>query len=109
MAAPDDTVMLRVYLGEADSTGHHATYKQVILTLRGLGIKGATAMRGISGYGGRSLLHAASPLRLSVDLPIIIEAVDERKKIEGAIRTISPMVKGGLIVVIPVTAYDTVT
>lgn len=105
MEAVEDAVMLRVYLGESDKVGRHAAYKAIVQKLREAGIWGATATRGLYGFGKRSLLHAASPLRLSEDLPIIVEAVDSRKKIEGVIPLIAPLVKGGLIVAVPVKAY----
>ena len=105
MEAVQDAYMLRVYLGETDKVGRHAAYKAIVHKLRERGIWGATVTRGLYGFGKKSVLHAASPLRLSQDLPIVVEAVDSRQKIEAVIAEIAPMVKGGLIVTVPVKAY----
>lgn len=105
MELVEDAVMLRIYVGESDKVGRHAAYKAIVQTLRKEGIWGATATRGVYGYGKRSLLHAASPLRLSEDLPIVVEAIDSRKKIDAVIPRLAPMVKGGVIVTLPVRAY----
>lgn len=90
-------LVLRIYLGEADKHGHEALYKHIVKLLRERGIWGATASRGLMGYGGKSVLHAASPLRLSQDLPIIIEAVDHEDKIEAILPEINVLVKEGLV------------
>lgn len=105
MEVVEKAVMLRVYLGESDKVGRKAAYKAIVETLRAEGIWGATALRGVMGFGKKSLLHAASPLRLSVDLPIVVEAVDNAEKIERVLPKIAPMVRGGLIVKVPVEAY----
>lgn len=105
MEAVEEAVMLRIYLGESDKEGRHAAYKAIVHILREKGIWGATATRGLYGFGKKSVLHAASPLRLSEDLPIIVEAVDAHRKIEAVIPKIAPLVKGGLIVTVPVNAY----
>lgn len=105
MELVEEATMLRVYVGESDKIGRHAAYKEIVQVLRREGIWGATATRGLYGYGKRSVLHAASPLRLSEDLPVVVEAVDSRKKIESVIPKLAPMVKGGLIVTLPVRAY----
>lgn len=105
MEVVEDAVMLRIYLGESDKVGHLAAYKAIVHKLRELGIWGATVIRGHYGYGKKSVLHTASPLRLSEDLPIVIEAVDNRQKIEGALPRISSMVQGGLIVILDVQAH----
>lgn len=91
-------VLLRVYLGEADKHGHEALYKHVVKLLRERGVRGATAFRGVMGFGARSVLHAASPLRLSQDLPMLIEAVDAPEKIDAVLPELRAVVKGGLIV-----------
>ena len=97
--------MLRVYVGESDKHEGHPAYKAIVALLRREGIWGATAVRGLYGFGKKSVLHAASPLRLSEDLPIVVEAVDAAKKIEAVLPKLAPLVKGGLIVTVPVKAY----
>ena len=93
----EDALMLRVYLGESDRVGGVPSYKAIVHLLREEGLWGATVLRGIYGFGKKSLLHATSPLRLSTDLPIVIEAVDARKKIEAVLPKVAPLVKGGLV------------
>jgi PII-like signaling protein len=95
-------LMLRIYLGEADKHGHEALYKHLVKLLRERGIWGATAYRGIMGFGAKSVLHAASPLRLSQDLPIVIEAIDRAEKIETLLPELDALMGEGLVVTLPV-------
>jgi len=99
MELDEKAVRVRIYVGESDRYGGLPAYKAVVHYLREQGFWGATVTRGIYGFGKRSLLHTSTPLRLSEDLPIIIEAVDSEKKITAVIPKISEMVKGGLITV----------
>ena len=99
MELDEKALRLKVYLGESDHYGSVPAYKAVVHHLRERGIWGATVTRGVYGYGKRSRLHAASPLRLSEDMPIIIEAVDSERKILEVVPAISDMVKGGLVTV----------
>lgn len=94
----EEAVVLRIYIGEADKHGHEALYKHIVKLLRERGVWGATAFRGVMGYGAKSVLHAASPLRLSQDLPVLIEAVDHADKIEAILPELDALVKEGLIV-----------
>ena len=94
----ENALLLKIYVGEADKYGPEALYKHIVKLLRERGIWGATAFRGVMGYGGKSVLHAASPLRLSQDLPILIEAVDHADKIEGILPEVNELVKEGLVV-----------
>ena len=88
---------LRIYVGEADKHGHEALYKHIVKLLRERGIWGATAFRGVMGYGGKSVLHATSPVRLSQDLPILVEAVDHEEKIEAVLPEVLRLVQEGLV------------
>ncbi|MFA5862190.1 MAG: DUF190 domain-containing protein [Candidatus Thermoplasmatota archaeon] len=97
-----EAVMLRIYVGEADKHGHEALYKHIVRLLRERGIWGATAYRGVMGYGAKSVLHAASPIRLSQDLPIIIEAIDRTDKIDAVLPELDALVKEGLVVTMDV-------
>ena len=83
-------LVLRIYLGEADKHGREALYKHIVRLLRERAIWGATAYRGIMGYGAKSVVHAASPLVLSQDLPIVIEAIDHADKIEAVFAGLTP-------------------
>jgi len=105
MDAVEKAVMLRVYLGESDEVGRKAAYKAIVELLRKEGIAGATVLRGVMGFGKKSVLHTASPLRLSGDLPVVIEVVDAQHHIERVLPKIAPMVRGGLIVKLPVDAF----
>lgn len=105
MELVDDALMLRIYLGESDKHGHEPAYKAIVHLLRREAIWGATVTRGIYGFGKKSVLHTANPLRLSGDLPILIEAVDKREKIVAIVPKVAPLVKGGLVVTLPVQAH----
>lgn len=90
---------MRIYMGESDHYRGIPAYKSVVHLLREKGVWGATVTRGIYGFGKRSVLHASSPLRLSEDMPILVETVDSEKKISSLLAEVSEMVKGGLITV----------
>ncbi len=93
---------LRIYIGESDRYKGKPLYMHILYTLRNNGIRGATVYRGIAGYGSHSLIHTASILRLSEDLPIIIETIDEKEKIEKILPQIKQLVREGLITLDPV-------
>lgn len=97
MELDEKAVRLKVYLGESNHFQGKPAYKAVVQFLREQGIWGATATRGVYGFGKRSVLHAATPMRLSEDLPVIVEAVDSERKIRAVIPELSKMVTGGLI------------
>lgn len=89
--------MLRIYIGESDHAGGGPLSSAIVMKLREAGVAGATVIRGIEGYGASSRLHTASILRLSQDLPIIVEAVDKPERIREVLPAISEMVKDGLV------------
>jgi uncharacterized protein len=93
----EKAVRLKIYLGESDRVDGRPAYQAVVELLRARGLWGATVTRGIYGYGKRSRLHAASALRLSEDLPLIIEVVEAADKVEPLVPELSAMVRGGLI------------
>ncbi|MCE4627996.1 MAG: DUF190 domain-containing protein [Desulfurococcales archaeon] len=95
-------IRLRIYIGESDKYKGKPLYMQILLLLRNSGIRGATVYRGIAGYGSHSLIHTASILRLSEDLPIVIESIDEEEKINQILPKIRELVKEGLITIDPV-------
>jgi len=97
---------LKAYVGEMDQYKGIPTYKAVVHLLREEGIRGATVTRGVYGYGKRSLLHSTSPIRLSTDLPMLIEAVDKEEKIMALIPRIRTMIKDGPITLDEVTVVQ---
>ncbi len=97
-----NTLRLKIYIGENDRWGGKPLYKAIVEKLREMGIAGATVYRGIYGFGKKSRVHSADVMRLSTDLPIIIEVVDRGYKVEKAINEIKPMIRDGMITVEPV-------
>jgi PII-like signaling protein len=93
--------LLRIFVGESDRYRGRPLYEAIVLTARELGIAGATVWRGIEGYGAGSRIHTAKILRLSEDLPILIEIVDTEEKILAALPQLDAMMEaaggGGLI------------
>lgn len=94
---------LSIYIGEKDRYQGQPLYKFIVQKLREIGIIGATVLRGIYGYGRKSRLHSSNLLELSSDMPIVIQSIDEGKKIQDAFNQIKPFIKEGLIIVEPVT------
>ncbi len=91
--------LLSIYIGEADKWRGKPLYAAIIETLKVEKIAGATVVRGVAGFGAHSHIHSAAILRLSEDLPLVIQSVDTPEKIEHAIEIVSPMVNEGLITV----------
>jgi PII-like signaling protein len=94
--------LLRIFVGEADRLDHKPLFEKFVLKARELGLAGATVLRGIEGFGARSrVMHTAKILRLSEDLPIVIEIVDTAEKIEGFMSVAGEMLEragcGGMI------------
>jgi PII-like signaling protein len=94
---PEECSLLRIFLGEADEYRHRPLYRAIVLRARELHLAGATVLRGPMGFGRSNHLHNANILRLSLDLPIVIEIVDERPKIDAFIPELKKMMRGGLI------------
>ena len=93
---------LRIYIGESDKIRGKPLYMHILKLLKSNGIKGATVYRGIAGYGSHSLIHTVNVMRLSEDLPVVIEVVDEADKIERILPLIEDVVEEGLITLDPV-------
>ena len=83
MQLPRDAVLLRIFMGESDRAGSRPLYEAVVMRARESGLAGATVLRGPMGFGLSSHLHTAKILRLSDDLPLIIEIVDSQDKIDA--------------------------
>jgi uncharacterized protein len=97
MHLPEDGKLLRIYLGESDRHDHKPLYEAIVLKARELGLAGATVLRGPMGFGANSRLHTAKILRLSEDLPLIIEIVDTEENIQRLLPHLDEMMKGGLV------------
>ena len=95
--AIEEGYLLRVFVGESDRCGHHPLYESIVLKAREHGLAGATVTRGLMGYGKNSVLHTAKILRLSEDLPMVIEIVDNLEKIESFLPVLDGMVNDGLV------------
>ncbi len=83
MQIPRDAVLLRIFIGEDDKAGHKPLYEAIVLKARELRLGGATVLRGPLGFGRSSVLHTTKILRLSEDLPVVIEIVDAEEKINA--------------------------
>jgi len=97
MQIPDDAVLLRIFIGESDRWNHQPLYEAIVLKAREIHLAGATVVRGSMGFGKSSRLHTAKILRLSMDLPLIIEIVDSEEKINAFLPTLDEMMGGGLV------------
>lgn len=94
---PEECSLLRIFLGEADEYKHRPLYREIVLKAREHQLAGATVLRGPMGFGRSTHLHNAHILRLSLDLPIVIEIVDETEKIRTFLPKLLKMMRGGLI------------
>ena len=97
MQIPNDAVLLRIFLGESDRWEHKPLYEAIVLKARELHLAGATVLRGQMGFGKTSHLHTTKILRLSMDLPLIIEIVDSEEKINAFLPVLDTMIGGGLV------------
>lgn len=88
---------LTIYIGESDHWHHQPLYAAIVERAKKMGMAGATVTRGIMGFGARSRLHTASILRLSEDLPVVIELVDTAERIEAFLPVLDEMVEEGLV------------
>jgi PII-like signaling protein len=89
--------LLRIYIGEQDKWHHQSLYEAIVLKARELGLAGATVLRGPMGFGAHSHLHTAKILRLSEDLPVLIEIVDKEERINAFLPELDQMVGDGLV------------
>jgi PII-like signaling protein len=98
MSHVEEAALLRVYMGESDREDGHPLHEAVVLAARGAGLAGATVLRGALGFGRSSRLHSAKILRLSDDLPLVVEIVDRPDRIEGFLDRLTALVgERGLI------------
>jgi hypothetical protein len=97
MEIPEDAVLLRVFIGESDRWQHRALYEAIVLKAREAGLAGATVLRGVMGFGRSSRLHTARIVRLSDDLPLVIEIVDREDRIRAFLPELDGMMDSGLV------------
>jgi len=99
MQVPKDAVLLRIFLGEADKHAGKPLYEAIVLAAREAHLAGATVIRGPLGFGHSSRLHTAKILRLSEDLPLVIEIVDSEEKINAFLPALDGMMGSGLVTI----------
>ncbi|TVQ60112.1 MAG: DUF190 domain-containing protein [Phycisphaerales bacterium] len=97
MATFDNALRLRVYLGETDKHDGKPLYEAIVFAAREEGLAGATVLRGPMGFGRDSRIRTSKILRLSEDLPVVVEIIDAREAIEAFVDTLTPMLHSGLI------------
>ncbi len=106
MQLPPQAVLLRIYIGESDRWNHQPLYEAIVLKARERHLAGATVLRGPMGFGKSSRLHTAKILRLSMDLPLVIEIVDSEDKINAFLPELQGMIQGGLLTLENVRVID---
>ena len=97
MKLPPEGKLLRIFVGESDKHEGKPLYEWLVLEAKAQGLAGATALRGLMGFGANSRIHTSKILRLSHDLPIIIEIVDTEQKIQDFLSRIEDVLQGGLV------------
>jgi PII-like signaling protein len=97
MQIPKQALLLRIFIGEDDKFEGSALYESIVLKARELHLAGATVLRGPMGFGASSRLHTTKILRLSEDLPLVIEIVDSEDKINSFLPTLDGMMSSGLV------------
>jgi len=105
MTLPKEGHLLRIFIGESDRHEGAPLYEWIVRKARENGLAGATVLRGMEGFGAHSRLHTAKILRLSLDLPIIVEIVDTLDKIEAFIPIIDEVIEEGLATLEKVQIY----
>jgi uncharacterized protein len=106
MQLPRDAMLLRIFIGEKDRWEHKLLYEAIVLKAREMHMAGATVLRGPMGFGKTSRMHTAKILRLSMDLPLVIEIVDTEEKINSFLPVLDPMLIGGLVTLEKVRVID---
>jgi uncharacterized protein len=99
MQIPRDSVLLRIFFGENDKSGHVPLYEAIVLKAREMQLAGATVLRGHIGFGRSARIHTTKILRLSQDLPIVVEIVDSQENIDRFLPVLDEMMTSGLVTV----------
>ena len=97
MQLPTEGYLLRIFIGESNRWHHQPLYEAIVLKAREMGLAGATVLRGPMGFGANSHLHTAKILRLSEDLPVLIEIVDKQDQIDAFLPELDKMMGDGLV------------
>jgi uncharacterized protein len=97
MFLPEEGLLLRIFVGDDDSVDNMALYEAIVMKARELNIAGATVLRGGMGFGASSRIHTSKILRLSEDLPIVIEIVDTEEKINSILPYLDKVIDGGMV------------
>ena len=97
MRLPKDVLLLRIFVGEQEKVGHQPLYEAVVMKAREMHMAGATVLRGLMGFGQSSRIHTAKILRLSDDLPMVIEIVDTQEKIDAFLPVLDGLIGSGLV------------
>jgi len=97
MQIPEQSVLLRIFIGEDDRDDGRPLYESIVLKAREMHLAGATVLRGGLGYGQSSRLHTAKILRLSEDLPLVVEIVDSEEKINAFLPVLETIMSSGLV------------
>lgn len=103
MQLPETAALLRIFVGENDHAGDRPLYEEIVLRARSAHLAGATVLRGQIGFGRSSVLHRASLMHLSQDLPFVVEIVDDRRKIEAFLPELEPIIGSCLMTIEEVT------
>src|SRR5271170_5917998 len=106
MQIPHDAMLLRIFIGESDRWEHKPLYEAIVLKAREMHLAGATILRGPMGFGKTSRLHTTKILRLSMDLPLVIEIVDSEENINSFLPVLDKMMTGGLVTLERVKVID---
>lgn len=106
MHLPQDAMLLRIFIGESDRWKRQPLYEAIVMKARESHLAGATVLRGLMGFGKSSRVHTAKILRLSMDLPLIIEIVDTEEKLNAFLPILDEMMKGGLVTLEKVRVID---
>ena len=97
MELPEKAYLLRIFIGESDKAGGRPLYEVLVEEARAKGMAGATVLRGFLGFGANSRIHTSRILRLSEDLPVVVEIVDRKEKIEAFLEDLDHLIDEGLV------------
>ncbi len=102
MRLPEEAILLRIFIGETDRHNGRLLYEQIVKEARKLNMAGATVFRGIMGFGANSRIHTSKMLRLSEDVPMVIEIIDKKERIDQLLPFLEEAVQEGLITIEPI-------
>ncbi|MDT8442304.1 MAG: DUF190 domain-containing protein [Desulfuromonadales bacterium] len=105
MPIEEELTLMRIFVGESDRWQHRPLYQAIVELLCAEGLAGATVLKGSMGFGARSELHSDRYLRLSSDLPVVIEAIDRPAQVEAVLPKLEQLCGGGLLTLENVRAF----